>query len=71
LLFKQAIPALLLTLSKQGFFLIPLVLILPKYYGIFGVWIAFSIAEILSTILTAFYLRREIITKLTDTNGIL
>ncbi|WP_430410742.1 MATE family efflux transporter [Kordia sp.] len=56
----KAIPALLLTLTKQGFFLIPLILILPKYYGIFGVWVAFPIADLLSTILTGWYLNKEI-----------
>lgn len=62
----KAIPALLLTLTKQGFFLIPLVLILPNYFGIFGVWIAFPIADILSTIITAYFLRREMTTKLIE-----
>ncbi len=37
----KAKKALLLTLSKQGFFLIPLVLILPHFLGIFGVWVVF------------------------------
>ncbi len=56
----KAIPALLLTLSRQGFFFIPLVLILPIYYGETGVWIAFPIADILATIVTAYFLNREI-----------
>ncbi|WP_306351401.1 MATE family efflux transporter [Flavobacterium sp. '19STA2R22 D10 B1'] len=60
----KAIPALLLTLTKQGFFLIPLVLILPNYFGIFGVWVAFPIADVLSTTITAIFLKREINTKL-------
>lgn len=60
----KAIPALLLTLSRQGFFFIPLVLILPKYYGELGVWISFPLADILSTIVTAYFLNREIRTKL-------
>ncbi len=60
----KAIPALLLTLTKQGFFLIPLILILPKYYGIFGVWISFPIADVLSTVITGFFLKREINRKL-------
>ncbi|MFV0237313.1 MAG: MATE family efflux transporter [Flavobacteriales bacterium] len=51
--------ALLLTLLKQGFFLIPLVLILPNYLGLFGVWISFPIADILSTMVTAWFLRKE------------
>ncbi len=62
----KAIPALLLTLTKQGFFLIPLVLILPKYFGIFGVWVAFPIADVLSTLITAYFLRREMTTKLIE-----
>ncbi|MEX2349547.1 MAG: MATE family efflux transporter [Flavobacteriaceae bacterium] len=56
----KAVPALLLTLTRQGFFFIPLVLILPLYYGELGVWIAFPIADILSTLVTAYFLNREI-----------
>lgn len=64
--------ALLLTLSKQGFFLIPLVLILPKFLGIFGVWIAFPIADVLSTILTGYFLKKEMKIKMIQTtDGIL
>ncbi len=55
----KAKKALLLTLTKQGFFLIPLVLILPHFIGIFGVWIAFPIADVLSTIITGIYLKKE------------
>ncbi len=61
----KAIPALLLTLTKQGFFLIPLILILPNYYGIFGVWISFPIADVLSTLVTGFFLKKEMNRKLT------
>jgi putative MATE family efflux protein len=60
----KAKKALLLTLSKQGFFLIPLILILPNFLGIFGVWIAFPIADVLSTILTGYYLKKEMKNKL-------
>lgn len=60
----KAVPALLLTLSRQGFFFIPLVLILPHYYGEIGVWIAFPLADVLSTIVTGFFLNREIRLKL-------
>ncbi len=56
----KVIPALLLSLTKQGFFLIPLILILPQFLGVLGVWIAFPIADVLSTILTAYYLNREV-----------
>jgi Na+-driven multidrug efflux pump len=56
----KAWPALLLSLTKQGFFLIPLILILPEFYGVFGVWIAFPIADVLSTLVTGYYLNREV-----------
>ena len=56
----KAIPALLLTLTRQGFFFVPLILILPKYFGEFGIWISFPIAEITATIVTAYFLRKEL-----------
>jgi len=56
----KAIPALFLSLTKQGFFLIPLVLILPSFFGVWGVWIAFPIADVLSTIVTGYFLRRDV-----------
>lgn len=56
----KAMPALLLSLTKQGFFLIPLVLILPQFLGVWGVWISFPIADVLSTIVTGYYLNKEV-----------
>ena len=56
----KAIPALLLTLTRQGFFFIPLLLILPRYWGSFGVWISFPIAEAVATVVTAIFLQREL-----------
>ena len=56
----KAVPALLLTLTRQGFFFIPLILILPKYYGELGIWMSFPIAEVIATIVTAFFLRKEL-----------
>ena len=56
----KAIPALLLTLTRQGFFFIPLILILPKFYGELGVWISFPISDVLSTIVTAYFLNKEV-----------
>ncbi|AXT18500.1 MATE family efflux transporter [Flavobacteriaceae bacterium AU392] len=60
----KAIPALLLTLTRQGFFFIPLILILPKFYGELGVWITFPISDVLSTIVTGYFLNREVKLKL-------
>lgn len=55
----KAVPALLLTLTKQGFFLIPLVLLLPLEFGTDGAWMAFPIADLSSAIVTFWYLKRE------------
>ena len=56
----KPLPALLLTLLKQGIFLIPLVLILPYYYDLDGVWYSFPIADILSTLMTVIFLKRAL-----------
>ena len=60
----KAIPALLLTLSRQGFFFIPLIFILPLWHGELGVWMAFPVSDVLSTLLTAYVLYRETSVKL-------
>jgi putative MATE family efflux protein len=60
----KAIPALLLTLTRQGLFFIPLILILPKFYGELGVWMSFPISDVLSTLVTGYFLRRELKLKL-------
>lgn len=60
----KALPAFLLTLTRQGIFFIPLILILPRYYGEFGVWISFPLADVFSTLITAYFLNREIRHKL-------
>ena len=60
----KAKQALLLTLTRQGFFFIPLIFILPLFYGELGVWIAFPISDVLATIVTGYFLNREIIKNL-------
>lgn len=56
----KALPALLLTLSRQGLIFIPLLFLLSNSYGVQGVWMAFPIADVLSTIVTAFFLNRAV-----------
>ena len=56
----KALPALLLTLLKQGIFLIPLVYLLPKFFGLNGVWFSFPIADVLATLVTLLFLRIEV-----------
>ncbi|MGM0378429.1 MAG: MATE family efflux transporter [Bacillota bacterium] len=58
----RALNALIVSMSRQTLFLIPLVLILPKVnnLGLKGIFIAFPIADILSIILSGYLLYREI-----------
>ncbi|MDP5158506.1 MAG: MATE family efflux transporter [Flaviramulus sp.] len=64
----KALPALLLTLTRQAIFFIPLMYILPIFFGELGIWISFPISDVLSTILTAFFLHREVKLKLNQTS---
>lgn len=52
----RALPAMMLTLTKQGFFLIPLILILPRFFNLDGVWYSFAIADTLTAIVCVFFL---------------
>jgi len=56
----KALPALLLTLTRQGFFFIPLLFILSKKMGVIGVWIAFPLGELIATILTGYFLFKNL-----------
>ncbi len=55
----KAIPALLLTLTRQAFFFIPLVFLFSFKMGVFGVWLSFPVSEFLATIVTVYYLNSE------------
>nr|WP_255351042.1 MATE family efflux transporter [Methanosarcina sp. MTP4] len=41
-------PAFILSLARQLLFLLPLVLVLPKFYGLNGVWAAFPISDFMA-----------------------
>ncbi|MCB0621150.1 MAG: MATE family efflux transporter [Saprospiraceae bacterium] len=56
----KALPALLLTLSKQGIFLIPLILIFPLFWGLQGIWYAFPVADVLAASTTYGFLKYEL-----------
>ena len=47
--------SLLLNVSRQGIIFIPIILILPTYWGLRGVLYTPMVADLLSTILTLFY----------------
>lgn len=48
-----AYQSIILSLSRQVIFLIPLLWLLPASFGITGVWISFPISDILATLITA------------------
>lgn len=53
----KAIPALLLTLTRQFFFLLPMLFILPQFFGLNGIWYSFPIADVLATIVTFVWMK--------------
>ncbi len=56
----KPLPAMLLTLTKQTFCLVPIIYILPIFYGLKGVWYSFPIADSLAAIICLYYLLRAI-----------
>ena len=56
----KPIPALVLTLARQGLFMIPLMFIFSWYLGLDGVWLSLPVGEILAGIWAATWLYLEI-----------
>ena len=56
----KALPALLLTLSRQAIFFIPFLFLLSSIMGITGVWLSFPLADLFSTLVTVYFLNRAI-----------
>ncbi|EFK07494.1 MATE efflux family protein [delta proteobacterium NaphS2] len=48
----KAVPALLLSLSRQVLALIPLIVLLPRFYGLNGIWLSFPVADVVTFIVT-------------------
>lgn len=55
----KALKGLLLSLTRQVFFLIPLILLLPLYFGIFGVLLAGPIADFIAFVVSVLFMRKE------------
>jgi len=55
----RARPALILSLLKQGFFLIPLIFLLPLIFGINGIWYSFPIADTAASLITLWYMKKK------------
>ena len=52
--------AIFLSVSRQVIFLIPFLLIFPRFWGINGVWFTMPTADIIATIITFFVLMRQL-----------
>ncbi|WP_226585416.1 MATE family efflux transporter [Halobacillus litoralis] len=55
----MAKPALILSMARQVLFLIPLVLILPNFFGVTGVWLAFPLSDLLAFTLSMIFLYKD------------
>ena len=56
----KARPSIILSLTRQVLFLLPLILLLPLLWGENGIWIAFPIADLLAIITTGIFLYKEL-----------
>jgi putative MATE family efflux protein len=57
---NKALPSFILSISRQLLFLIPLLLILPHYFGLYGAWISHPVSDYLSVIITSLFLWKEV-----------
>jgi len=51
---------MLLTLTRQGFILIPLLFLLPLQFGLNGIWFAFPLSDLLAALITAWYFNKGV-----------
>jgi len=60
----KALPSLILSISRQILFLIPLVLILPHFLKLNGIWLSFPLSDLLATfvtLLTILYQKKKLL----------
>lgn len=55
----KGVPALIVSILRQGIVYIPLVFILPPYLGLWGVWLAGPISEVVSTVAATIWMEHE------------
>lgn len=56
----KALRAILLSMSRQVIVLIPAIIILPRFWGLYGVWVAGPLSDVIASILTACFLYHEL-----------
>ena len=55
----KGVPSMVLASARQIIFLLPSLLILPRMFGLTGLWVAFPVADALSIILTLIWTNVE------------
>jgi putative MATE family efflux protein len=55
----KARTAAFLSLLRQVLILIPLIVVLPRFFGLLGIWYSWPISDLLSAIITFYYIRKE------------
>ena len=57
----KSVPALFLSLLRGVILFVPLVIVLPKIlnFGLFGVWLSFPISDLLATLITIWFMQKE------------
>ena len=56
----QAKKSIILSLSRQIIFLIPSIIVLPRLFGLNGVWAATPLSDFMASVLAAYFFYREI-----------
>lgn len=56
----KAVRGIILSLSRQLLILLPVLLIVPRFLGLNGVWLTYPISDILSFILTLAFMIKEL-----------
>ncbi|MDO5018564.1 MAG: MATE family efflux transporter [Lagierella massiliensis] len=56
----KAVRGVILSLSRQLIILLPVLLIVPRFLGLNGVWLTYPISDVLSFILTYIFMRKEL-----------
>ncbi|MDR2126097.1 MAG: MATE family efflux transporter [Prevotellaceae bacterium] len=51
--------AIFLSTTRQLIFLIPLILILPKFWGLTGIWLSIPVSDFISTVLSVILMQRQ------------
>lgn len=55
----KAMISTILSMSRQFLILVPVVLIMGYCFGLVGIWLAYPVSDVLTTLLTLYYLERE------------